>query len=866
MLTPRGHADHLEALATKCDALLKHYDPNFNLANLDDILASRGITLPLTTPPGISLDQARSPTYVSGDPPSPTAQQKIFSYPTPLVHTGFQLPVGYGHPPPHHPSQPPGAPIPYAMPAAYTPHIHPPLPFGPVPPPRIPPSVPISASGQQQSPRYSNVPGQDPRSNDMSNDEALCKNFGVSEAIVNDFRLENINPDKEDLAVGSSGLTSGRDRHVADVVPRDSANWVCVCVRRNSGSGSLIALGSLPPGDSVHVWLPKDRKNVEHIVDVFFTRLNTHRPIFPRHEFNKSLTDLYDEQAITYDPGFLCSVYLVFALGTLSDLTLPVGGLDHRWRSDCSSTKKLMPLGWPEHDEFFERALTVKPDLRVTLSSLQALILLHWYLYTERQTRTLWRLVGSLVRLGIELGLHHDPTTQEGTFTQEECQLRIQLWATIMVHDRGTSILLGRPLGIAPQDSSTPHPSRSIIDDKFAFSEHFFFSHPVADIQADIVNSLYIPKRQTGDSIMRHANRILGSMADFRRHLPDSYSYYFKGTEDWTSERKAQLVEELTEDQGLTLLKLWITRILLFRAIFNSKELAYPQRVKALTDAIVTSHNVIVIHQQLIKFPDIGFFTSPSPLHIAAMIILYGHMSKNERLSKHLALEDICLALDMLPRFRWPWERRDVGGSYPLIAKLAERVMDVDLQTVQPPSHPFLLPEEIWESEDVSVASPMSSVPAQIKSQQSTPVLTNASYSSTAPGPGYGTVQLAKQSTNNSGTTPPDSQLMEVSSRLFYPFHPEQSLNLSSTTQLGSSHTTSDSVGSQHQQQHQHYRHLLAEAASSHASGNYAYEVPQDMFMSEETVPLYSMPSEINIWNSTSVTNTERCPSTSYLP
>jgi len=29
-----------------------------------------------------------------------------------------------------------------------------------------------------------------------------------------------------------------------------------------------------------------------------------------------------------------------------------------------------------------------------------------------------------------------------------------------MVHDRGTSILLGRPLGIAPYDSNTPRPSR----------------------------------------------------------------------------------------------------------------------------------------------------------------------------------------------------------------------------------------------------------------------------------------------------------------------------------------------------------------------------------------------------------------------
>ena len=38
---------------------------------------------------------------------------------------------------------------------------------------------------------------------------------------------------------------------------------------------------------------------------------------------------------------------------------------------------------FPTHEEFFELALAVKPDLRVTISSLQALILLQWYLYTE---------------------------------------------------------------------------------------------------------------------------------------------------------------------------------------------------------------------------------------------------------------------------------------------------------------------------------------------------------------------------------------------------------------------------------------------------------------------------------------------------
>lgn len=164
--------------------------------------------------------------------------------------------------------------------------------------------------------------------------------------------------------------------------------------------------------------------------------------------------------------------------------------------------------------------------------------------------------------------------------------MRIRLWSIVMMHDRGTSILLGRPLAISPPDSSTPHPSRG----KFAdFSEHFLLSAPVAEIQADIVNSLYSPTRHGPEAIMRHATRIIKSMVEFRKQLPESYKYYFGGTRDWPMERKRKLVEDITEDQGLTLLKVGIARILLLRALFSSDRLAYHQKHRALNDGVFYS-------------------------------------------------------------------------------------------------------------------------------------------------------------------------------------------------------------------------------------------------------------------------------------
>ena len=58
-------------------------------------------------------------------------------------------------------------------------------------------------------------------------------------------------------------------------------------------------------------------------------------------------------------------------------------------------------------------------------------------------------------------------------------------------------------------------------------SEHFLLSHPIAQIQADIINSLYSPHGQSADSIIRHATRIVKSMIEFRRQPPERYKAVF---------------------------------------------------------------------------------------------------------------------------------------------------------------------------------------------------------------------------------------------------------------------------------------------------------------------------------------------------
>jgi hypothetical protein len=202
------------------------------------------------------------------------------------------------------------------------------------------------------------------------------------------------------------------------------------------------------------------------------------------------------------------------------------------------------------------------------------------------------------------------------------------------------------------------------------------------------------------------------------------------------------------------------------------------------------------VHNQLIRFPDIAFFVSPIPLHIAAMVILYGHMSQCNRIPRQVALEDVWLALDMLPRLRWRWERKDVNGGHPLISKLAEKVLDVNLRQVGPVSNPVLLSEQDWD--DTAMLSPSST--ATLPSAQGTPPMPNLGYNPNGT-QSYGSQQARVKPEQL------QQQLMDVPSGLFYPFYPENRTDIPSGRFEGQ-HVGHGTPASQD------FNHLLAAAAA----------------------------------------------------
>ncbi|EIW84129.1 hypothetical protein CONPUDRAFT_135691 [Coniophora puteana RWD-64-598 SS2] len=835
VLQPRGHVEHLEHRLIQCEALLKRRIPEFDIHNVDEFCHREGIEVNGPPPPDATGvyppwmgAQAGPPfpQHPNGGPPPANHQMPKGPYGHPMMTAGYPM-MHMPYPPP-----PPGSPYPHmhmpmqGPPGPYPPPIHPGFPPpGPPPAQAAPPPGPTQAPVPAQPP-LADVKGQDPPTWDLANPQGLAKGFGVNPNIINETQLSS-HHDAEDLSVGSDGLSSGRDRHLAlSSIPRDSNKWLTVTIGRP-------ATGTHPSAPTPAIWLPKDRTMLDKIVDNYFTRLNIHRPLFFREDFERRLKAVYDGEAGSYDPGFICSMYLILALGTLSELNhraCAISPEKDKSEPDDSSpiiARKTLGPDWPDHEELFDRALVVKPALRVSLSSLQALILLHWYLYTERQGRSLWRLVGSLVRLAVELNLHHDPL-QNKSFTEEEAQLRIRLWGIVMVHDRGTSILLGRPLAIAPSDQNTPPSTRSEPGD---FSDHFLYSHPIAEIQADIINSLYAPTRQTTDTVMTHASRIIKRMVGFRRQLPEQYKFYFGGTEEWPLIERQKLVHNITADEGLTLLKFGIARILLLRALFSLRDLEYNHRYRALVDAIVTSHNIIIIHNQLIQFPDIAFFVSPIPLHIAAMVILYGHMSHCERLSRQVMIEDVWMALDMLPRFRWRWDRKDMNGVHPLISKLAEMVLEVNLRSVEPPKDPVLLSELDW---DEGMLSSPSMAPQSMHTQNTPPMPPTFKVESSpyAPQPQPGSQGGTPGKPMPGTPTLPGGgeRLAEIPANLFYPFYPENPMGSIGPNQSSSASSTlsnGENNGGSHD-----YQQLLAAAAAQQEAG---FRYPPEAYMLEES-------------------------------
>jgi hypothetical protein len=195
------------------------------------------------------------------------------------------------------------------------------------------------------------------------------------------------------------------------------------------------------------------------------------------------------------------------------------------------------------------------------------------------------------------------------------------------------------------------------------------------------------------------------------------------------------------------------------------------------------------------------------------------------------------MALDMLPRFRWRWERKDYNGGHPVIHGLAERVLNVDLRLVGPASHPMLLCEETdW----TKIADPTT--------------ITPASNSRTAASPRTVTREPGVSAT--AGPVAPDGT--SIAQQGLYPYLLDNSQTLSDIGAAGSPHHTIidangiANLGKAHEE--------FSRAWTQHG-GLGAYQQSQAAYVIEErdTAP---MPHDIPQWMQAVRTS----PYHSYIP
>jgi len=113
------------------------------------------------------------------------------------------------------------------------------------------------------------------------------------------------------------------------------------------------------------------------------------------------------------------------------------------------------------------------------------------------------------------------------------------------------------------------------------------------------------------------------------------------------------------------------------------------------------------MHASLTQIPDIGFFVSPLPLHLAAITIIYGQSCGFTTISYETGYEDVYSALHVTPALRWQWGRKDAaGGVHPITIELANRVFKRRPPVSdRPKSTSVFMPEEDWE-DDVSRRDP----------------------------------------------------------------------------------------------------------------------------------------------------------------
>ncbi|EKG17151.1 Transcription factor fungi [Macrophomina phaseolina MS6] len=223
------------------------------------------------------------------------------------------------------------------------------------------------------------------------------------------------------------------------------------------------------PANMRHTNLLPDKRTAYILMESFFVNTHGFLQIFERHAFTAALERCYSDP-LTTEPSWLCLLNLVFAIGLM--LATPRPGTP-----DAAIIDKLHRDHPDRAEVFYMNAKNLNDPLHgfedADFWSVQALLLMSYYMLVKSKRNTAFALLGMAVRSAYALGLHREETMV--IFGQDEQAARRNMWRSLFVMDRFLSFSLGRPVAISEEDCSgdTLRPAQPEEQDAFGFDSAF---------------------------------------------------------------------------------------------------------------------------------------------------------------------------------------------------------------------------------------------------------------------------------------------------------------------------------------------------------------------------------------------------------
>ncbi|GFF43806.1 uncharacterized transcriptional regulatory protein C3C7.04 [Aspergillus udagawae] len=174
---------------------------------------------------------------------------------------------------------------------------------------------------------------------------------------------------------------------------------------------------------------------------------------------------------------------------------------------------------------YFARALSLVQVLpeRTSITHLETLLLLSLFSYYLNRRHSAYVLIGSAMRLSLQIGLNHNiPESQ--LIDPVERQHRVRIWWTIYIFDRMWGSKMGMPSQILDDDIHVDMPSRispaQLHDEQFSDPEYQTANIELARIVGETIAKLY-SRRKYSETFLQRVQKLLKALKNWVDTLPD---------------------------------------------------------------------------------------------------------------------------------------------------------------------------------------------------------------------------------------------------------------------------------------------------------------------------------------------------------